>query len=412
MTSRLVVLGTGFGAVSVLKDLSPSRYAVTVVSPRNHFLFSPLLPSTTVGTIEFLSIAEPIRLAASYVSFVQAEAIVLDAVRKVVCCKSVFDGKEFPIEYDILVIAVGAESNTFGIEGVKEHALFLKELAHARAIRQKVLDNLEAASLPSISEEERKKLLHFVVVGGGPTGVEYAAELADFFDDEVKVYFPHLVQNARITLVEAGKQILSSFDERLSKYATKLFQRRRIKFIMNSPVKKVEQGKVYLSSGEVLETGLIVWSTGNGPNAFVKSLPFPKDRAGRLLTDRYLRVLNATDIFALGDCATLQDYTQPATAQVAMQAGKYLAKLLNEVSHPTKAEKDIAPFERQNFGMLAYIGKDEALADLPFMKWSGFLTWIFWRAAYLTKLVSVKNKLQVLFDWIRARIFGRDISRF
>ncbi len=412
MTPRLVVLGTGFGAVSLLKDLAPTRYAVSIVCPRNHFLFSPLLPSTTVGTIEFLSIAEPIRRAASYATFIQAEAIGLDATRKVVCCKSVFDGKEFPIEYDVLVIAVGAESNMFGIEGVREHALFLKELSHARAIRQKVLDNLEAASLPSISEAERKKLLHFVVVGGGPTGVEYAAELADFFDDEVKAHFPHLIQDARITLVEAGKQILSTFDERLSRYAMKLFQRRRIKFVMNAPVRKVEAGKVYLSSGEVLETGLIVWSTGNGPTAFVKSLPFPKDKAGRLLTDRYLRVQGTTDIFALGDCATLQDYTQPATAQVAMQAGKYLAKLLNEVSHPRTAEKDIAPFERQNFGMLAYIGKDEALADLPFMKWSGFLTWIFWRAAYLTKLVSIKNKLQVLFDWIRSRIFGRDISRF
>lgn len=412
MTTRLVVLGTGFGAVSLLKDLSPNRYAVTVVSPRNHFLFSPLLPSTTVGTIEFLSIAEPIRLAASYASFVQAEAIGLDTTRKIICCKSIFDGKEFPIEYDVLVIAVGAESNTFGIEGVKEHALFLKELSHARAIRQKVLDNFEAASLPSLDKAERKKLLHFVVVGGGPTGVEYAAELADFFDDEVKVHFPHLIQDARITLVEAGKQILSTFDERLSRYATKLFQRRRITFIMNAPVKKVEAGKVHLSSGEVLETGLIVWSTGNGASTFIKSLTLQKDRAGRLLTDRYLRVPSATNVFALGDCATLQDYTQPATAQVAMQSGKYLAKLLNEVSLPSKAEKDIAPFERQNFGMLAYIGKDEALADLPMMKWSGFLTWIFWRAAYLTKLVSFKNKLQVLFDWVRSRIFGRDISRF
>ncbi len=412
MIPRLVVLGTGFGAVSLLRNLSPNRYAVMVVSPRNHFVFSPLLPSTTVGTIEFLSIAEPIRLMAKHATFVQAEAVGLDLSRKVICCRSVFDREEFPVEYDILVIAVGAESNTFGIDGVREHAFFLKELSDAFAIRQKMLDNFEAASLPSVSPVERKKLLHFVVVGGGPTGVEYAAELADFFDDEVKAYFPHLVSEARITLVEAGKQILSTFDERLSRYATSLFQRRRITFIMNTPVTKVEAGKVHLSNGEVLEAGLIVWSTGNGANAFVKSLPFQKDRNGRLLTDHYLRVLDTVDIFALGDCATFYDYTQPATAQVAMQAGKYLARLLNKVSSPSDAEKVVAPFSPKSFGMLAYIGKDEALADLPFLKWSGFLTWIFWRAAYLTKLVSLKNKVQVLFDWIRSRLFGRDITRF
>lgn len=412
MKPRLVVLGTGFGALSLLKDLSPSRYAVTVISPRNHFLFTPLLPSATVGTIEFLSIAEPIRLAAKGVTFAQAEAFALDPERKAVCCRSPFSGEEFDVRYDVLVIAVGAVSNTFGIEGVAEHALFLKELSDARLIRQKIIDNFEHASLPTVSEAERKRLLHFVVVGGGPTGVEYAAELADFFDDEVKAHFPNLIDNARITLVEAGKQILSSFDESLSTYAMKVFQRRRINFILNAPVKKVEAGKVHLATGEALETGLIVWSTGNGPTPFVKALPFQKDRSGRILTDRYLRVLGATDVFALGDCATIEGYSQPATAQVAMQAGKYLAKLLNRASSPSKAEKSIAPFERQNFGMLAYIGDDRALADLPTVKWRGFLTWIFWRAAYLTKLVSVKNKLQVLFDWIKSRAFGRDLSRF
>jgi NADH:ubiquinone reductase (non-electrogenic) len=172
-----------------MTDTGLQTVGSSVSSPRNHFLFSPLLPSTTVGTIEFLSIAEPIRLAAKYATFVQAEAVGLDLSRKVICCRSVFDREEFPVEYDILVIAVGAESNTFGIEGVREHAFFLKELSNAFAIRRKMLDNFEAASLPSVSPLERKKLLHFVVVGGGPTGVEYAAELADFFDDEVKAYF-------------------------------------------------------------------------------------------------------------------------------------------------------------------------------------------------------------------------------
>jgi len=151
-----------------------------------------------------------------------------------------------------------------------------------------------------------------------------------------------------------------------------------------------------------------VWSTGNGPTSFVQSLPFEKERRSRLVTDEYLRLTGTENIYSLGDCATIRERDLPATAQVAQQMGKYLAESFNRNARG----EVVRPFSFRNMGMLAYIGSRRALADLPNIKGRGISTWLFWRSAYLTKLVSFKNKILVVFDWVKTSIFGRDISRF
>lgn len=322
-----------------------------------------------------------------------------------------FDGREFSVSYDYLVVAVGAVNNTFGVPGVHEHAFFLKDLRDARKIRQRIIDNFESASTPGLDVGEIQRFLHFVVVGGGPTGVEFAAELTDLLEGELAKAYSHLVGAVRITLIEAGKQILNSYDEKISNYATKLFNRRRVEVLTNKPVKIVEEQSLQLQDGTVLNYGLLVWSTGNGQTAFVNSLNFQKDKTGKLLTDGYFRLNNSNDIFAVGDNANMNGLELPATAQVAGQSGKYLGKLLTRIAKNTKIEK-LPVFKFKNLGMLAYIGGNRAVADLPAGNAGGFSTWIFWRSAYLTKLVSLKNKVLVLFDWFKAAMFGRDISRF
>lgn len=409
---KLIILGTGFAAVSISRLLDLSAYDLTIISPRNHFLFSPLLPSTTVGTIEFHSISEPIRGTREPLTYIQAYARNLDPDDRCILCESSLDGRIFSVSYDKLIIAVGAANNTFGIEGVAEHAFFLKEISDAEKIRNSLLANLERASTPEVSEEEKKQLLHFVVVGGGPTGVEYAAELSDFFEDEITEYYPHLADYVQITIVEAGKQILSAFDNKLSSYAVKVFNRRNVSVLTNSVVKRVTSDAVILADGTELHYGQLVWSTGNTGTDFARALPFEKDRAQRIVTDLYFRVKGHDDIFALGDCATVEGYNQPATAQVAMQSGKHLSHLLNKLPKAGTLEKAGHAFKYHHLGMLAYIGDNRALADLPATKSGGITTWIFWRSAYLTRLVSTKNKLQVLFDWIKATLFGRDLSQF
>ncbi len=406
---KLLVLGTGFAAFSLLHRIDPDCYDILVASPRNHFLFSPLLPSTTVGTLEFRSIIEPVRALQrkTHLTFYQARCTAIDTTTKLATFEGQFDGDTFILSYNVLVIAVGAESKTFNIPGVREHALFLKELADARAIRQRVIECFERAYNP-LAGEDRDRLLHFVIVGGGPTGVEFAAELHDFLEDDLIKAFPDLVPAARITLVEASAGILNMFDRKLSDYALKRFARAKIEVRTGAMVKEVTARGVVLAEGTELPAGLVVWSTGIGATPLVAALPFPKARGQRLVTDETFAVDPARSIYAIGDCATRAGDELPATAQVAQQEGEYLARQLNTLARgkPGRA------FNYRHMGMLAYIGDRRALADTGYLKGHGFATWIFWRSAYLTKLVSFKNKILVLFDWMKTWIFGRDISRF
>ncbi len=409
-TSRptLIILGTGFGAVSLVKNIDVERYDVRIVSPRNHFLFTPLLPSTTVGTLEFRSIIEPIRKARKGIQFHQATCTGIRPDENVIECAGAFKGKPFEMSYDHLVVAVGAVSNTFGISGVGEHALLLKELSDARKIRQRICECFERAYKPGRSEEEIRGLLHFVVVGGGPTGVEFAAELHDFVMQDVRRWYPDMEKRVEITLLEARGQILSQFDAKLGAYAQRHFGRMRVNIRTESMVKEVREDRVVLSTGEEISCGLVVWSTGLGPTDLVAGLPYEKDSMNRIQVDGHFRILGTTNIYSIGDCACVGGQDHPPTAQVAQQQGAYLAKILNKLVRQREAE----PFEYRHMGMLAYIGERRALADMKNVKGRGFATWVFWRSAYLTKLMSFKSKMLVVGDWFRTFLFGRDISHF
>ncbi len=405
---KLVVLGTGFASYSLIKEIDVTRYDVTIVSPRNHFLFTPLLPSTTVGTLEFRSIVEPIRTARKGIRYHQAQCVGVDAKNNTIQCRGVFKDTPFDVEYDMLVVGVGAVSSTFGIEGVEEHAFFLKELSDARKIRQRVGECFERASKPGRAQEEIESLLHFMVVGGGPTGVEFAAEMHDFIKDDVARWFPDLEPLARITLLEARGEILSTFDAKLGAYAIRHFGRTRVTIHTDSLVQEVRDHAVVLQGGEVIPCGLTVWSTGIGPSKLVDSFDFEKDTMSRLLVDDAFCVLGTTNIYSVGDCASIVGEDHPPTAQVAQQQGTYLGKMLNRQVRETSSK----PFKYKHMGMMAYIGERRALADLKNVKGRGFATWLFWRSAYLSKLMSWKSKMLVIQDWVRTFLFGRDISHF
>ncbi|KAF2197969.1 FAD/NAD(P)-binding domain-containing protein [Delitschia confertaspora ATCC 74209] len=464
----LVILGTGWGAVSLLKKLDTENYNVIVVSPRNYFLFTPLLPSCTTGTIEHRSIMEPIRNFLRHkkaaVKFYEAEATKIDYEKKVVYIndqseiKGDISATEVP--FDMLVVGVGAENATFGIPGVREHGLFLKEVADAQRIRTRIMDCCETAVFKDQDPEERKRLLHMVVVGGGPTGVEFAGELQDFFNNDLKKWIPDIQDSFHVTLVEALPNVLPMFSKQLIEYTEKTFQEETITIRTKTMVKNVTDKYIEAESTgpdgkKVLEKipyGLLVWATGNALRPVVKDLmmqiPAQKDSRRGLAVNEYLVVKGTENVWAVGDCA-VANYAP--TAQVAAQEGAFLARLFNqmakteEIEHelkhlsveqekaPSKEARDqvfteikelqkrlrrvkqIGPFEYSHQGSLAYIGSEKAVADISWLSGNfasgGTLTYFFWRSAYLSMCFSTRNRVLVFMDWVKAKMFGRDVSR-
>ena len=321
---RLVVLGSGWGAVALLKNIDPTLYDVSVVSPRNFFLNTPLLPGVTVGTVEARSLIEPVRALLpgkpGDASFFEAAAIAVDPVARTVRCKDESEitaaNPEFTVPYDKLVVAVGAPPNTFGTPGVREHAKFLKEVDDAIDVRRKLADLFETASLPGVPEEEQRKMLSVLVVGGGPTGVEFAAELHDFLREDVPRLYPALRDKISITVVQSADHILNTYDERISKYAEEKFARDGIRILTNRRVTNVAATHASVTCKKTKATekilfGVCVWSTGLGTTPLVSSIIAaagqPRRRA--VSVDKYLQVRGISprgSAYALGDCADVK----------------------------------------------------------------------------------------------------------
>jgi NADH:ubiquinone reductase (non-electrogenic) len=439
--TRLTLKGTGWGSVSLLKKLDTENYNVIVISPRNYFLFTPLLPSCTTGTIEHRSIMEPIRNILRHkkatVKYYEAHATKVDYDRKVIL---VADDSEIKgdtcsteVPFDMLVVGVGAENATFGIPGVREHSCFLKEVGDAQQIRKRIMDCVETANFKDQSDEERKRLLHMVVVGGGPTGVEFAGELQDFFENDLKKWYPEIVENFHVTLVEALPNVLPMFSKQLIEYTESTFKEESITIRTKTMVKKVTDKYIEAEytkpdgtkEKEVMPYGLLVWATGNALRPVVKDLmsqiPAQKDSRRGLAVNEYLVVNGTENVWAVGDCA-IANYAP--TAQVASQEGAFLARLFNSLAKteelndeladlsvaqakaPTpearneifaqikglqkqlRRVKQIGPFEYSHQGSLAYIGSERAVADVSWLSGNfasgGTLTYLFWRSAYLS----------------------------
>lgn len=317
---KVVVLGTGWGATSFLKGLDASLYDVQVVSPRNYFAFTPLLPSVTCGTVEARSIVEPVRniikKTNGEIKFWEAECIKIDAADKKVLCRcnieNLVGSGEFSLDYDFLVVAVGAQVNTFNTPGVKENCHFLKDVEDAQKIRLSVIDCLEKAVLPSQSEEEQRSNLHFVVVGGGPTGVEFAAELHDYIQEDLIKLYPSVKDKVKITLIQSGDHILNMFDERISSFAEQKFTRDGIEVQTGCRVLSVNDQEITMkvkSTGSVCSVphGLIVWSTGICTVPVIRDFMQEIGQAKRhvLATNEWLRVEGCENVYAIGDCSSI-----------------------------------------------------------------------------------------------------------
>ncbi|KAK4519381.1 uncharacterized protein ATC70_009616 [Mucor velutinosus] len=321
---RVVILGSGWGAISVIKNLDKDKYNVTVVSDNNYFLFTPLLPSATVGTLELRSLIEPVRKITARIKahFVEGRATDIDLENKLVEVQGCNGDENFYVPYDKLIVAVGATSMTHGVEGI-DNTVRLKTIQDAIRIRHLVTENVEKACLPTTSPEERKRLLSFVVCGGGPTGVEFAAEMSDWINEDLVKWFPKLVrEDISIHIIQSRDHILNTFDSKISEYAEKRFDREHVNVITNARVARIEDKEVVykLKTSDPnaepvirkLPYGLCLWSTGIAMTPFAQHLTqkLPEQAHKRVLTtDNYLHLRGLEDdsIYALGDCASIEN---------------------------------------------------------------------------------------------------------
>ncbi|PQQ05745.1 external alternative NAD(P)H-ubiquinone oxidoreductase B3 mitochondrial [Prunus yedoensis var. nudiflora] len=364
---KVVVLGTGWAGTSFLRNLKNPDYEVHVISPRNYFAFTPLLPSVTCGTVEARSIVEPIRNIARKktvdVQFSEAACLKIDAVNQKIYCRSNVENnlngqEEFVVDYDYLIVAVGANVNTFNTPGVVENCHFLKEVEDAQKIRRTVIDCFERASLPAVSDEERKRILHFAIVGGGPTGVEFAAALHDFVNEDLVKLYPGVKDLVKITLLEAGDHILNMFDKRITAFAEEKFQRDGINVKTGSMVVKVTEKEIFTkelkNGGEVstIPYGMALWSTGVGTRPFIRDFMSQVGQANRrvLATDEWLRVEGCDKVYAIGDCATINQRKVMVSSSAGLfeeQQMKNMVDLLKETPDVSKgsAELNIEDFK-------------------------------------------------------------------
>lgn len=337
---------------------------------------------------------------------------------------SLEEGREYELGFDKLVIAVGAYNRTFSTKGVREHAWFLKDVQNARSIRWRILECFEQADHPNLTDEQRRALLNFIIVGGGPTGSEFAAELHDLIATDLKRLYPEQVPLARISIVDASPGILNNFDASLSTYAREKFKRDGIDLLLNRKVKAVDKGRLIVEPDGEIPFGLLVWSTGICASPLVKStVSIAKDPTNQFfLTDDHLRILepaasegaektHVEGVWGIGDCSQIEGKMLPATAQVASQKGKHLAAVLNgEMDHDTEEGETV--FKHKNMGAMASLGKGSAIVDSPNAKAQGRLAWVIWRSAYTWMSLSWRNRILVPFFWTINKVFGRDLTRF
>lgn len=344
---KMVILGSGWAACHTLKDLKPEalrQYDITMVSPNNYYVYTPMLPSVTVGTLEPRSIVEPVRnfvtahekaVPECSITFSEAEAIKVDPEKKVIKCVDASPVKpeesflkeedyEFDIPYDVLVLGVGATTNTFGTPGAVENCLFLKSIADALKIRSAVVDCFETATVAFTSSAPRseiERLLSFVVVGAGPTGVEIAAELRDFILDNLRTAYPHFKEyEIKVQIVEMADKVLNTYDKAISEYTQQRFKRQDIEVLTRHQVKRVNETSIEVldlvnQEQKTLPFGMCVWASGVRPTDI--SLDLAKSYGTRMLeTDSWLRVRGAEGtIFALGDCAKITTPSMKAHAK-------------------------------------------------------------------------------------------------
>jgi NADH dehydrogenase len=384
---RVVVVGAGFGGLQCAKALRDKPVDVVLVDRRNYHLFTPLLYQVASCLLNPSEITAPVRKVfrrARNVRYREGEVTCVDFDDKTV---GLADGER--LEYDYLVLSTGSVTNYYGNEAVREHALGLKDLGEALQLRNHVLETLERATRAT-DTEERRRLLTFCIVGGGPTGVEYAGALAELGRLVLPREYPELAASSiRILLLEGGDRVLPTFVPTLSDYARDELEHMGVEVRTNTLVASADDDGVVLHDGSEISTATMVWTAGVQPNDPLHEKP------QRLDVDDHFRLAGAPGVYAIGDVATGRDKhgkVLPMVSPPAMQAGRYVARHILDAS-------DRRPFRYRDKGTLATIGRRAAVGQIGPLRFRGFLGWIVWLVVHLYYLIGFENRYRVLMRW-------------
>lgn len=380
-------MGAGFGGLSCAKILAQYKsFETTLVDRHPYQLFSPLLYQVATGGLPEDDIAYPVRAAIQNLNFIKSEVKKIDPDKNQIQ----FSDNRI-LEFDHLVLATGSTGTTFNIPGVAEHALQMKTIYEARAIKNKLLNNYEEVA----AGRKPKETLKVVVIGGGPTGVEVAGAIAEL-QKGLKKEFPEIAQFGEVSLVEAGPRLLPMFKEKSSNRAKKDLSELGVKVYLDSMVDRMYESDVHLKNGKVLSAGTFLWAAGVAGYSQWNSLG-EADRSNRLKVNEFLQLKN--NIWVVGDGANFEvdGKALPMVAPVAMQMGKHVAKQILNL----KDQKPLKKFIYTDKGQMATIGRRRAVVEMPGgLRLTGTLAWLTWLALHVAYLAGGRHRVSVIADWM------------
>ena len=409
--TRVLILGGGFAGVYTALHLERlwrrSRdVEVTLVSRDNYFLMSPLLFEAGSGVLEPRHAVNPIRPLLRSTRFVEAEIQSIDLERKSVAARLPDGGEPFDLPFDHLVLALGGVTNTRLVPG-SERALTFKTLGDAILLRNQVIRLFESADVEK-DAARKQAMLTFVVVGGGLVGVELIGELTTFIKNVAALYKHVDEREVRFEMIEAGPRIAPEFDDALAEYAAGVLKQRGVNIRTNTKVKAIHDDSVELPDGQRIVAETIVMATGVTPNPLVTSLPIEKDHKGRAITEPTMRAKGRTDLWALGDCASIPDPSgkpYPLLAQHALREARQLAHNITAAIRGAP----LKPFVYSSKGTLAALGHYKGAGLVYGFKIHGFFAWWVWRTYYLFRMPRWNRRLRIVLDWTIALFFKNDV---
>ncbi len=404
-TKKILIIGGGFAGINLAKHLSKhGEFNITVADKNNYNFFPPLLYQVATGFLEASNISYPFRKMfqdKKNIRFRMGELLkVIPEENKVVLSSG-------EIEYDYLVLATGTESNYFGMENVKKNAIPMKTVNDALEMRNYLLQQLEIATITT-DKAEREKLTTIVIAGGGPTGVEVSGMLAEMRKFIIRKDYPEFKgtkDQSYIYLIDGSAQLLSPMTQQSQKDTYNTLAKLGVKIKLNIQVKDYVDDTVILSNGEHIQTKTLIWAAGVSAKVVDGISATSYGRFRRLLTDEFNKVQGTSNIYAIGDtCLQTTDpgfpQGHPQVAQVALQQGKNAAINFKKMA----AQKELRPFRYTDKGTMAIIGRNKAVADIPkpTLHFKGFIAWFLWLFIHLTSLITYRNKITTLYNWMIA----------